>query len=53
MIIVLGHGDVGNRDQLIKFRYMLVTVCDSVAKLKKQGRSFPETIAAKPTTAFD
>jgi len=26
---------------------------DSVAKLKQQGRSLDETIAAKPTTAFD
>jgi hypothetical protein len=26
---------------------------DNVAKLKKQGRSRDETIAAKPTSAFD
>jgi hypothetical protein len=32
---------------------MLVTIRDKVAKLKQQGRSLDETIAAKPTAAFD
>jgi hypothetical protein len=32
---------------------MLVAVRENVAKLKKQGRSIDETIAAKPTAAFD
>jgi hypothetical protein len=32
---------------------MLVAVRDSVAVLKKQGRSRDETVAAKPTAAFD
>jgi hypothetical protein len=32
---------------------MLVTIRDKVAKLKQQGRSLDETIAAKPTPAFD
>jgi hypothetical protein len=32
---------------------MLVAIRDNVAKLKQQGRSLDETIAAKPTAAFD
>jgi hypothetical protein len=32
---------------------MLVTIRDKVAKLKQQSRSLDETIAAKPTAAFD
>jgi hypothetical protein len=32
---------------------MLVVVRDNIAKLKKQGRTCAETVAAKPTSAFD
>jgi len=32
---------------------MLVTIRDNVTKLKQQGRSLNDTIAAKPTAAFD
>jgi hypothetical protein len=32
---------------------MLVSVRDRVASLKQQGRSVAETVAAKPTAAFD
>jgi hypothetical protein len=32
---------------------MLATIRENVAALKKQGRSLTETIAAKPTAAFD
>jgi hypothetical protein len=32
---------------------MLVGVRENVAKLKKQGRSMAETVAAKPTAPFD
>jgi len=52
-IIVPGHGTVGNRQELIQFRDMLVTVRDNVSKLKKAGRSLRETVAAKPTMLFD
>ena len=53
MIIIPGHGQVGNRSQLIEFRDMLVAIRGNVATLKKQGRSLEEAIAAKPTAAFD
>jgi glyoxylase-like metal-dependent hydrolase (beta-lactamase superfamily II) len=52
-IIIPGHGPIGNKAQLTEFRDMLVGTRDSVAKLKKEGKSLEETIAAKPTAAFD
>jgi hypothetical protein len=32
---------------------MLATIRDNVAALKKQGKSLDETIAARPTAAYD
>jgi glyoxylase-like metal-dependent hydrolase (beta-lactamase superfamily II) len=53
-IIIPGHGQpVSNRAELKEFRDMLVAIRDNVAALKKQGRSRDETVAAKPTAAFD
>jgi glyoxylase-like metal-dependent hydrolase (beta-lactamase superfamily II) len=52
-IIIPGHGPVGNRAQLIEFRDMLVGIRENVARLKKQGKSLDEVIAAKPTAAYD
>jgi glyoxylase-like metal-dependent hydrolase (beta-lactamase superfamily II) len=52
-IIIPGHGAVGNHSQLQEFRDMLVSIRESVSTLKKAGRSLKDTIAAKPTAAFD
>ena len=53
-IIIPGHGrPVSNRAELKEFRDMLVAVRESVAALKKQGRSRDEIVAAKPTATFD
>jgi len=52
-IVIPGHGPVGNRAQLIAYRDMLVAIRANVAKLKKQGKTLAETIAAKPTADFD
>jgi glyoxylase-like metal-dependent hydrolase (beta-lactamase superfamily II) len=53
-IIIAGHGKaVGTKAELKEFRDMLVAIRDMVAALKKQGRSRDETVAAKPTAAFD
>jgi glyoxylase-like metal-dependent hydrolase (beta-lactamase superfamily II) len=52
-IIVPGHGPIGNKAQLTEFHDMLVTTRDNVAKLKKEGKTLEETVAAKPTAAFD
>jgi glyoxylase-like metal-dependent hydrolase (beta-lactamase superfamily II) len=53
-VIIAGHGKaVGTRAELREFRDMLVAIRDNVAALKHQGRSRDETVAAKPTAAFD
>jgi len=52
-IIVPGHGAVGDRAGLTEFRDMLVTVRANVARLKKEGKTLAETVAARPTAAFD
>jgi glyoxylase-like metal-dependent hydrolase (beta-lactamase superfamily II) len=52
-IVIPGHGPVGNKAGLTEFRDMLVTIRNNVATLKKQGKSLSETIAAKPTAAYD
>lgn len=53
-IVIPGHGrPVSNRAELRAFRDMLVATHDNVAKLKQQGRTLEETIAARPTAAFD
>lgn len=46
--IVPGHGPLGNKADLAKFRDMLVTARDRVQKLKAAGKSAPEAVAAKP-----
>jgi glyoxylase-like metal-dependent hydrolase (beta-lactamase superfamily II) len=53
-IVISGHGKpVSNKAELQAFRDMLVTIRDNVARLKAQGRTRDETVAAKPTAAFD
>ncbi|HET6391017.1 MBL fold metallo-hydrolase [Hyphomicrobium sp.] len=53
-IIIPGHGrPVSNKAEMKDFRDMLVAVRENVSTLKKQGRSKEETVAAKPTAAFD
>jgi glyoxylase-like metal-dependent hydrolase (beta-lactamase superfamily II) len=53
-IVIPGHGKpVGNKAELQEFRDVLVTVRDNVAKLKQQGKTKEETVAAKPSAAFD
>jgi glyoxylase-like metal-dependent hydrolase (beta-lactamase superfamily II) len=53
-IVIPGHGKpVSNKAELQEFRDMLAAIRDNVAKLKKAGKTQDETIAAKPTAAFD
>ena len=52
-IIIPGHGPVGNKAGLSEYYDMLVAVRSNVSKLKKQGKPLTETIAAKPTAAYD
>ena len=52
-IVIPGHGAVGGKADLILFRDVLVEIRDKVAALKKQGKSLPEVIAAKPGARYD
>ncbi|GJD54040.1 Hydroxyacylglutathione hydrolase [Methylobacterium crusticola] len=53
-IIIPGHGHpISNRAQLTAYHDMLTAIRNNVATLKAQGRSLDDTIAAKPTAAYD
>ena len=51
--IVPGHGPLGDKAALQAYRTMLVTVADRVEKLKAQGDTVEQAIAAKPTADID
>ena len=51
--IVPGHGPLGDRAALTKYRDVMVTVRDRVQKLKTAGRTLDEVIAAGPSKEFD
>jgi cyclase len=51
--IVPGHGPLGNKEDLTKFRAMLVTARDRVQKLKAAGKSAQEAVAGKPLADLD
>ena len=53
-IVIPGHGNpVSKRSELAAYLDMLVDIHEKVSKLKLQGRSLDETIAAKPTATHD
>src|ERR1700723_3618923 len=51
--IVAGHGPLGNKADLTKFREMLVTSRDRVETLKSAGKSAQEAVAEKPFADLD
>ena len=51
--IVPGHGPLGNKADLTRFRDMLATVRDRLQKLKTSGKSVQEAVAAKPLEDLD
>jgi len=51
--IVPGHGPIGNKADLTKFRDMLVTSRDRVERLKSAGKSAQEAVAEKPFADLD
>ena len=53
MIVIPGHGAVGDKSQLAYYRDLLVSAREKVAALKKQGRPLDEIVTAKPTAATD
>jgi glyoxylase-like metal-dependent hydrolase (beta-lactamase superfamily II) len=52
-IVIPGHGAVGGKADLVRFRDVLVEIRDKVAALKRQGKSLPEVIATKPGARYD
>lgn len=51
--IVPGHGPLGNKADLMKYRDMLTTVRDRLQKLKTSGKSMQDAVAAKPLNDLD
>src|SRR6202163_4851917 len=51
--IVAGHGPLGNKADLTKFRDMLITSRDRIQTLKSAGKSAQEAVAEKPFADLD
>jgi glyoxylase-like metal-dependent hydrolase (beta-lactamase superfamily II) len=51
--IVPGHGPLGNKADLTKFRDMLIASRERVQKLKSAGKSAQEAVAEKPFADLD
>jgi cyclase len=51
--VIPGHGPVGSKADLKKFRDMLVTVRDRIRKAVQQGKTQDQVVASKPTAEFD
>jgi len=51
--IIPGHGPVATKADLAAYRDVLKTLRDRIAKLKAEGKSRDEVIAAKPTADYD
>jgi cyclase len=46
--IIAGHGPMGDKKQLTSYRQMLETAYDRLKKLKAEGKSAKQAVAAKP-----
>ena len=51
--IVAGHGPIGNKADLAKYRDMLITSRDRIQKLKSAGKSAQEAVAEEPFADLD
>ena len=51
--IVPGHGPLGDKAGLAKYRDMLATVATRIEKLKASGQTIDQVNAARPTADFD
>lgn len=52
-LIIPGHGEIGNRNDLVEYREMLLRVRSAVAAMKANGARLEAVIAAHPTAPFD
>jgi cyclase len=51
--IVPGHGPLGDKAALMRYREVMVTVRDRVEKLKTSGQTLEQVLAKKPTADLD
>jgi cyclase len=51
--IIPGHGPVGDKRSLQKYRDMLATVANRIERLKITGQSLQQVLAGKPTADLD
>ena len=51
--VIPGHGPLSNREGLVEYQQMLMTVRDRVAQQIKEGKTLEEITASKPTSDFD
>ncbi len=51
--IIPGHGGVSTREDVMRFRDMIIDIKDKVAPMVAQGMTFEQISAAKPTAAYD
>jgi glyoxylase-like metal-dependent hydrolase (beta-lactamase superfamily II) len=51
--IIPGHGPLGDKASLGKYRDMMATVRDRVQKLKSSGQTLEQVVASKPTKDLD
>jgi cyclase len=51
--VIPGHGPVGTKADLKKFRDMLATIRDRIRKAIQQGKTQDQVVASKPSAEFD
>lgn len=51
--IIPGHGKVSSRADVIAFRDMVLDVSGRVSALVKEGKTYDQVVAARPTAAYD
>ncbi len=51
--VMCGHGPVGSKSDLKRYRDMLATIRDRVRKAIQDGKTLDQTVALKPTAEFD
>ena len=51
--IIPGHGPLATREDLVRYRDVVRTVTNRVARLVAQGRTLAQVVAAKPSAEYD
>jgi len=51
--VIPGHGPIADREDLIRFRDLVLDIYNRVSALVKEGRTLEQVIAAKPTADYD